>query len=539
MKFLSMDSILAKAAQINRGPGGAFAILKDGELVSKHTYGYADLEAHIRLKPTTQLPICSISKQMACLVLADLMKSPTPLMVNRGADVVNLMTEELHKMLPHLVGHPDGDLTVAHLYNMQSGIRDYWGMTTIWGARPDGTFSLAHDAPESLKRVRSFHFPPGTEFSYSNVNFHLLARLIENVSGESLGQLLAERVFIPAGMKTALLCANTAGHPLPCVGYEGDEKYGYVPAINRIEWSGDAGIVASLSDMVAYEKYLDRCWDDAQSNYRYIAQPQTYKDGSPARYGFGLGRGDIDGKTTLGHGGALRGYRLHRIHMPDERISVVVMFNHEAEAAGAADYILKQALQWRPAISALVVASAQWKGFFLDKETQLLIHVEQDGESELLITYAGYAEKAKITASHIAEGKNMLASINGDELQIQRERDNRLLRADRVAMLTQKMEGERARDYEGEYNCTEADSVFRCSQEGGMLYGSFVGFLGRGPVHTMRPIADGIWLLADARGMDAPPPGDWTLVFRRGEDGKITSVTVGCWLARRLEFVRQ
>jgi CubicO group peptidase (beta-lactamase class C family) len=39
------------------------------------------------------------------------------------------MEAELHRLLPHLKGAESGaDLKVADLYNMQSGIRDYWAM---------------------------------------------------------------------------------------------------------------------------------------------------------------------------------------------------------------------------------------------------------------------------------------------------------------------------------------------------------------------------------------------------------------------------
>ncbi|EME86870.1 uncharacterized protein MYCFIDRAFT_30185 [Pseudocercospora fijiensis CIRAD86] len=530
-----MDAVLLKIAQFERGPGAAIAILKDGELVAKHTYGFADLDRHIQLTTLTQLPICSISKQMVCLVLADLIKNPTAAITARGKDISELMAEELHNLLPGVSG---SDLEVAHLYNMQSGIRDYWAMTTIWGARPDGAFSLAHDAPESLKRVKAFHFKPGTEFSYSNVNFHVLARLIENVSGVSLGQLLAERVFIPAGMKTALLSANTIGHPLPCVGYEGDEKHGYLAATNRIEWSGDAGIVASLEDMIAYEKYLDRSWEDSKSNYRYIAQPQSYKDGSTAKYGFGLGHGEVDGKITLGHGGALRGYRLHRIHMPEERISVVAMFNHEVDAAVVVDCILRQALQLEKPVSVLHAPSPEWNGSFLDEATQLLIKVESENDKEVVIAYAGHEEKPQLTGPSTAESKTMLASINGDTLNIERKREHRMLKAARVPKVERTDLDGSVEECIGEYRCEESDSILRCTGAGGVLYGFFAGFLGQGPLHIMRPVAKDIWLLADPRGMDAPAPGDWTVVFGRGEDGHIKSVSVGCWLARRLGFVK-
>jgi hypothetical protein len=71
-----------------------------------------------------------------------------------------------------------------------------------------------------------------------------------------------------------------------------------------------------------------------------------------------------------------------------------------------------------------------------------------------------------------------------------------------------------------------------------MLYGSFDGFLGKGPVHLIRSLGDDVWALACPRAMDSQPPGDWTVVVRRDDSGNVTGVTIGCWLARNLEFVK-
>ncbi len=47
-----------------------------------------------------------------------------------------------------------------------------------------------------------------------------------------------------------------------------------------------------------------------------------------------------------------------------------------------------------------------------------------------------------------------------------------------------------------------------------------------------------VWLLPVQRSMDAPSPGEWKLVFHRDAAGRITGVTVGCWLARGVEYKR-
>ncbi|CZT19179.1 related to beta-lactamase class C and other penicillin binding proteins [Ramularia collo-cygni] len=536
----NLDQVLRNAQNKIRGPGGAIAIVQKGEVATHHVWGYADMDRAIPMRTNTQIPICSISKQMVCLVMVDLIRDPTPA-AKAGGDVTAQLQTELETRLPQLAGK----VTIQQLCNMSSGIRDYWAETVLWGSKPDGIFSATDDATAALNRTRSFHFEPGTEYSYSNVNFHILARIIENVAGQSLGQLLSQRVFIPAGMETASLCPNNAALPLPIVGYECTEQTGYFAAINRMEWSGDAGVVGSLEDMIAYEKWLHRSWSDPKSIYRTIAEPQSFKDGTPARYGFGLAHGETVGTKWLGHGGALRGFRLMRVHAPSEEVSVVVMLNHETDPSGAADLILKGALQLQEPTTASVSPSPEWMGSFLDEDTKLLVRVEAGSkDGEISISYDRARAPVKLTGIKTATSRAMEASIDGDVLHINRITDNRVLRAKRLAKRPDPETEDLSftKDYLGEYHCSDSESSFRCTGEGTVLYGFFSGYLadGRnGPAHLMRYVAEDVWLLACPRGLDAQPPGDWTVCFHRDSNGAVCGATIGCWLARLNEYVRK
>jgi D-aminopeptidase len=57
-------------------------------------------------------------------------------------------------------------------------------------------------------------------------------------------------------------------------------------------------------------------------------------------------------------------------------------------------------------------------------------------------------------------------------------------------------------------------------------------------MELLGPIGGDVWVLPCPRALDHTPPGDWTLTFRRDGSGRITGVTVGCWLARRLSYAR-
>lgn len=529
--------VLKSIPQLYPGPGGAVAVVQNGELAGENVWGYADVERREPMTNHTLMPICSITKQMLCGVLTDLKQNPLPTTASKG-DFEKQLSDRLRQILPPQVGQ-DPELTITRLCNMQSGLRDYWALTTLWGARPEDPFSIEKHNALMLERLKSFHFPPGSEFSYANSNFNILARLIEDVTERSLGDLLRERIFTPAGMATASLSADTAKQPGPCVGYEGDLQHGFTPATNRIEWAGDAGVVASLTDMIAYERYIDRSWADPHSWYRSNAEPQVYKNGEPAKYGFGLSCRDVANVSVVGHGGALRGYRLHRLYASDQRLSVVVMLNHEADAGAVADYILKKVLGASDSQSLIDDPAPSWFGSFFDPQTQLVTKVNKGGKGKVQIVEAGSSETLTINQPDRAQSQNIIASINEDVLTIRRFKDNRDIQARRLSEDSKEdLHVDSFGALPGEYHCGEIQSVFHCADRGNMLYGSFDGFLGQGPVALLQHIGEDVWVLNCARGMDAPAPGDWTVVFNRDKDGAVVSVTIGCWLARRLEFVK-
>nr|KAK5437010.1 hypothetical protein LTR18_009375 [Exophiala xenobiotica] len=529
-----------------RGPGGSVAVLKDGELVGQQVWGYSDLDTRTPLSADTLLPICSITKQMLCALLPSLERNPTPAMQARSGSGSTDAKTQFQDQLSEILGADfvkQTGLKVHHLANNASGIRDYWALTVLWGAKLDQKFSIDEHIPQVIERVsRSVHFTPGMGYSYSNVNFVILQRVIEAVSGQTFDELLAQRVFGPSSMKSAFVGADSSLHPTRCQGYEGNAtEVGYFPAINRIEWAGDAGIVASLNDMIAYEKSLDRQWTAKQGWFWDNAQPATYDDGTPAHYANGLQSVDVLGVRTVRHGGALRGYRLHRCYAPEQRLSVIVMFNHEADAAAAATSVLQKILGLKQPETLVVQAGQEWFGSYFDEEAQMFLTVAEGKKpGEIKISYVRAPETVKLTDATHAQSPTLNVSLEGDEnvIVMKRTEDNRTVRATKLSsggnMNVAKTEI--YAPFLGSYYCEEIDSKLTIQGHSGMLYGVFEGFLGTGAVHLIRHVGEDIWALECARSMDAPAPGDWTLAFKRDEAGNVAGITVGCWLARKVEY---
>ena len=90
----------------------------------------------------------------------------------------------------------------------------------------------------------------------------------------------------------------------------------------------------------------------------------------------------------------------------------------------------------------------------------------------------------------------------------------------------------------GRYRSTEleADIVIACQDGGTYLWAE--GFLGTGRPEIVKPVGPDLWIVETRRSMDAPAPGDWTLAAERDAAGKITGLTLGCWLARAIRYER-
>ncbi|PZU19969.1 MAG: aminopeptidase [Shinella sp.] len=519
--FSQIDRAVAALPVQWRGPGGAVAVIRNGETIVRHAWGYADLDRRIPMSPQSLMPICSVTKQFTCGLMLDLFPDPS------------VLDGDLTAWLPLMEGPRPTALQLAH---NQSGLRDYWALTVLHGAMAEGVFT-AKDARELIGRTRSTHFAPGHSYSYSNGNFHMLGEILAGRAGRDLGDLLSERILVPAGMESARLAPDTAQRPGDVMGYEGNATTGFFPAINRIWWAGDAGMVASLDDLIAWEKFIDRTRDEAGGLYARLSQPQTFADGNPAYYGFGLAHAEHHGVHTIGHGGALRGWRCHRVHVPSERLSVVVMFNHEANARAAAFAVLDAARGSASVPGEPHLPDQAFKGHFLCRETGLSVTLTPLPGSSLHLRYGTGAEILNLLDEKTAGGDHTLLLTGGEGLRMERPQEN-------FSSLLQPLETlpdeslVSPDDIAGRYIAPELQSELEITVSGGQPFAAFSGFLGKGAVQPLFPVSPDVWLMPVRRSMDAPAPGDFTLLVRRNAAGRVSGIEAGCWLARHNVFER-
>lgn len=510
-----LEAAVADLHRTYPGPGGAVAVLRHGDVLVRHAWGFANAERRIPFTPRTLFRMCSITKQFTCAALLDAMPDPT------------VLDPELKARLPLLGGPAPGILDLCH---NQSGLRDYWAVAMLHGSPAEAPFG-DDDARAVIAGTRTLQFAPGSRYSYVNQNFRLISDLLEERTGESFADMLRRRVFVRAGMETAFAAVDTRAMPDGTEGYEGSQATGFRPAENRIFWTGDAGLGASLDDMIAWEQYVDATRGDPDALPTRLSASVSFSGGARAAYAFGLSRATEFGRALIGHGGALRGWRSHRFYVPAERISVVVMFNHMSDAHAAALDLLGAMLdEARPAPRADLPAPP-WLGTFREPETGLSVRIDAAGPGQLRLRFGHVAERLDLRPDGSADnGRTRLVPRDGG-LRMERPQENQ---ASSLLPAT----GEARRDIAARFHCAELDADLEIVDSGGPIYGGFQGMLGRGRMELLEPIGPDLWTLPCPRALDHTPPGDWTLAFRRDGNGRVVDVEVGCWLARRLIYNR-
>jgi D-alanyl-D-alanine carboxypeptidase len=99
------------------------------------------------------------------------------------------------------------DLRVLHLLSNTSGIPDYFFHKQPNGKTAADSLIAGHDQPWHLEKtldvVKSLNprFKFGSRAAYSDTNYQLLGRIIENITGKPIGEVFHEFIFEPLNLK--------------------------------------------------------------------------------------------------------------------------------------------------------------------------------------------------------------------------------------------------------------------------------------------------------------------------------------------------
>ncbi len=317
----SIDDIVHKVLAITGVPSASLAVVKDGKIAYLHAYGNARLDP---LRPATtamRYSIGSISKQFTAAGI---------LMLAEEGKLT--LDDPVSKYVPGLTR--GSEVTIREVLSHTSGYQDYWPQDYVMPMMLKPV--TAEEILDRWGRI-PLDFDPGSKWQYSNTNYVIAGVIVEKVGGMPLWTLLGKRVFTPLGMNSV---TDTDERALPQTDPGAYFRYALGPLHPAPKegqgWMFAAGELAMTAEDLAK-------WDISMID-QSVLKPASYKEmetvvllknGTPTRYGLGVGVSVVNGHRLLEHGGEVSGFTAENIVLPDDKIAIVVLTNQDAAEAAS------------------------------------------------------------------------------------------------------------------------------------------------------------------------------------------------------------
>jgi CubicO group peptidase (beta-lactamase class C family) len=301
-----VDAVFARFS--GRNPGCALNLIANGQSVYEKGYGYASLELDVPITPRTVFDLGSVSKQftaMSILLLAQ--------------DNKLTLDDDIRKYVPEL---PDlGHISLRQLMHHTSGWRDYTDLMALagWDERDHTT---DQDAIDILKRQRALNFPPGSTFRYSNTGYFLMSLVVKRVTGKSLRQFAAERIFGPLGMSDTQFLDDTRQIvPRRATAYTRGFAGWWQVEMSNWDQVGDGAVQTTVDDLAKWDANFYAPTVGSSQIVEVMATPGL------GHYGFGLWRDEYRHEPVVWHTGAWAGYRAVLMRFPARHQSIIALCN--------------------------------------------------------------------------------------------------------------------------------------------------------------------------------------------------------------------
>ncbi|MCS7035597.1 MAG: serine hydrolase domain-containing protein [Saprospiraceae bacterium] len=316
-------------------PGAAVVVVYDTAVVFQRGYGLRRLGMADSVDAHTVFRLGSLSKGFTgvlagllvheeCLCWDDCIRNYVPEFSLTPATYASQV------QLTHLLAHTTGLPYHAYTNLIEAG----YDLRTI--AQRFANFRVKH--------------PPGEVYAYQNAAFALAGEAMQAVTGKTFGELLKERIFKPAGMRSASADQRSMlSHPNIAWPHEYTRTgWRAVPITSRYYNAAPAGGVnASAADMgqwllvllgnrpdivpaeVLDEVFRPRVRTDGERRYSHLwGQHMTPY--------YGLGWRTLVGETDtlVYHGGLVNNFRSEIALDRRNRIGICVLFNAPAPVAG-------------------------------------------------------------------------------------------------------------------------------------------------------------------------------------------------------------
>ena len=279
----------------------------------------ANLEFGIPLDTSTRLATASVAKPVTALVIGTL--------IDEGKLTLNT---DARTLIPEIAHYP-GPLTIRELLTHTSGVRDFRQLLAMAGWRSEDLI-LPSDVLRVLSRQKTTSFTPGTEYTYSNSDFFLLAEIAARTLKKPFAEIASERVFTPLGMSHSVFL-DWVGELVErrATGY-GHQQRGWRILHRYDDIPGPGDMYTTVPDLMRFLANLDSVHVGSRAFVELMQSPAQFTNGrtidvenSGDAQGFAFAISTFAGRKTVTHDGGTPGFLANITWLPTEHIAVTTM----------------------------------------------------------------------------------------------------------------------------------------------------------------------------------------------------------------------
>jgi D-alanyl-D-alanine carboxypeptidase len=283
---------------VRAGVPGAILLVRNADGTVRLTSGHSEVTKKTPIRPTDRFRVGSLTKSFVAAVVLQL-----------AAEGRLSLGDTVERWLPGLV--PNGDaITIRQLLNMKAGLYDYPEDKRVEGDFTSGNW--AHRwKPEQLVRIAVSHkplFAPGRGWAYCNTCYVVAGLIVEKATGNSIGDELRRRVFVPLGLRHTTFDTERRIAGRHVHGYIRDGKQLVDTSLLTPSWAWAAGAVVSTVDDVA--RFYRELFQGRVVERKQLAEmKQTVAAYSAtSRYGLGVAQFPSPCGPLWGNGGDIVGF---------------------------------------------------------------------------------------------------------------------------------------------------------------------------------------------------------------------------------------
>jgi CubicO group peptidase (beta-lactamase class C family) len=311
------------------GFSGAVLVARGDTVLARSASGWADRDRRIPNDIRTAFSLGSLSKQFtAAAVLRLEMQGRLH------------VTDSLSRFFPSAPPDKAG-ITLLQLLTHQGGVASSEG----------GRACLSRDGALNAIFSTPLHFPPGSDYDYSNAGYNVLAAVVEIVAGEPFETFVHRELWTRAGLQRTGFMSDSGRWAPPGVALGYNVTLPTTPFAPACQWNrkGAGAVISTVDDLFRWGQALDHnvVLDSTRREELFRPRVATHET-PPTTYAFGWAYGQTSaGAPVRFHRGDLLpdGFNTGYFRYAEGRTTIIVLSNRTADAWGADSYPVQDALE--------------------------------------------------------------------------------------------------------------------------------------------------------------------------------------------------